>query len=128
MPDPRKPAVFPRGITGAWQAAVNVSFYQAAAAMNGNARWQEAISENLASASIPGFKKHNLSFDSIQAGVMPQANLDPTMHFTLPRATKTTSFAAGELRSTGSQHRRGHRRRWLLRIAIAQRRDPSRYM
>jgi len=80
---------------------VNVSLYQAAAAMNGNARWQEAISENLASASIPGFKKHNLSFDSIQAGVMPQANLDPTMHFTLPRATKTTSFAAGELRSTG---------------------------
>src|SRR5207245_1130113 len=46
------------------QCAVNVSLYQAAAAMNANARWQEAISENLASSSIPGFKKQNLSFDA----------------------------------------------------------------
>lgn len=69
--------------------------------MNANALWQEAISENLSSASIPGFKKQHLSFDAIQAGVMPQANSDPSIHFTLPRATKTTSFAPGELRSTG---------------------------
>jgi len=69
--------------------------------MNGNARWQEAISENLASASIPGFKKQNLSFDAIQTGVMPQAVLDPSLHFTLPRAKTTTRFAQGELQPTG---------------------------
>lgn len=80
---------------------MNVSLYQAAAAMNANALWQEAISDNLSSASIPGFKKQNLSFDAIQAGVMPQANLDLSPHFALPRATKTTSFSPGELRSTG---------------------------
>ena len=32
---------------------------------------------------------------------MPQANLDPRIHATLPRATKITSFAPGELRATG---------------------------
>jgi flagellar basal-body rod protein FlgF len=96
-----KMAVFPRGMTGASQTPVNVSLYQAAAAMNANARWQEAISENLASSSIPGFKKQNLSFDAIQAGVMPQANLDPSMRFTIPRAKSATSFVQGQLRPTG---------------------------
>lgn len=69
--------------------------------MNANARWQEAISENLASASIPGFKKQNLSFEAVQAGVMPQATMDPRLRFTLPQATTSTNFAPGELRATG---------------------------
>ena len=33
---------------------MNVSLYQAAAALNANSRWQEMISENLASSSVPG--------------------------------------------------------------------------
>jgi len=75
--------------------------YQAAAAMNANARYQEVISQNLASASIPGFKKQDLSFDSVQAGMMSQANPDPRVQFTLPRATGTTNFSQGEFRQTG---------------------------
>ena len=31
-------------------------------------RWQETIAENLASASVPGFKKQEVSFEAIQAG------------------------------------------------------------
>jgi flagellar basal-body rod protein FlgF len=80
---------------------VNVSLYQAAAAMSANARWQEVISENLASTNVPGFKKQDLTFEAVQAGLMQQPNLDPSMHFTLPRATTATSFAPGELKSTG---------------------------
>ena len=80
---------------------MNVSLYQAAAAMTADARWQEAISGNLASASIPGFKKQDLSFDAVQAGMMSQATIDPRMHYILPRATSVTSFAQGELRATG---------------------------
>lgn len=68
--------------------AVNIGLYQAAAAMNANARWQEVISENLASSSIPGFKRQDLSFSAVQAGLMPQA---------------TTSFAPGDLKYTGSK-------------------------
>jgi flagellar basal-body rod protein FlgF len=75
--------------------------YQAAAAMNANARWQEAISENLASASIPGFKKQDLSFDAVQSGVMSQANPDPRVQFTMPRFSTSTNFSQGALRQTG---------------------------
>lgn len=69
--------------------------------MNANARWQEAISENLASASIPGYKKQDLSFEAVQSGVMSQANPDERVQFTMPRATPSINFAPGALRSTG---------------------------
>ena len=92
---------FDNGTDVAWQGGVNVSLYQAAAAMNANARWQEVISQNLASASIPGFKKQDLSFDSIQAGVMSQAAPDARAQFTLPRATAATNFSQGDFRQTG---------------------------
>ncbi len=68
--------------------------------MNANARWQEVISQNLASASIPGFKKQDLSFDAVQAGMMSQANPDQNVQFTLPRASGTTNFSQGEIRKT----------------------------
>lgn len=70
--------------------------------MNANARWQEAISENLSAASIPGFKKQDLSFAAVQAGVMSQANPDPRVQFTLPRFSANTNFSQGDLRQTGA--------------------------
>ncbi len=78
---------------------MNVSLYQAAAAMNANARWQETISDNLNSASIPGFKRQELSFSAIQAGLMPHAT--SRTHFTLPSTTTFTNFSGGELNPTG---------------------------
>lgn len=96
-----KSPVLRRGTVAARQTGVNVSLYQAAAAMNANARWQEVISENLASASIPGFKKQDMSFDAVQAGVMSQAYPDGRVQFNVPRATATTNFAQGQLRETG---------------------------
>jgi flagellar basal-body rod protein FlgG len=78
---------------------MNVSLYQAAAAMNANARWQEVISDNLSSASIPGFKKQELSFSEIQAGLMPHAANGS--RFTLPSTASFTNFTSGELSPTG---------------------------
>ena len=79
---------------------MNVSLYQAAAALQANARWQEAISGNLASTSIPGFKKQRLSFDAVQAGVMNPGGPKPNA-LSLPRAIVGTSFAPGEMKATG---------------------------
>ena len=64
--------------------------------MNANARWQEVISENLASSSIPGFKRQDLSFSAVQAGLMPQGAGAQKLNFVLPRAQATTSFAPGK--------------------------------
>jgi flagellar basal body rod protein FlgG len=81
---------------------VNVSLYQAASALNAGSRWQEVISENLASSSIPGYKKQDLSFTAVQAGLMPRGASGNAPAFTLPRVVTTTNFQPGELQMTGS--------------------------
>ncbi|MEO8426477.1 MAG: flagellar hook-basal body protein [Verrucomicrobiota bacterium] len=83
---------------------MNVSLFQAAAALNANSRWQESIAENLSSSSIPGFKRQELSFASIQAGLMPPTAAHPSgslAHFTIPVATVATNFGTGEMKRTG---------------------------
>jgi len=47
---------------------VNVSLFQAAAALDANSRWQEIIADNLASSSVPGYKQQQLSQAAMQAG------------------------------------------------------------
>jgi flagellar basal body rod protein FlgG len=74
---------------------------QAAAAMNANARWQEIVSENLAAASIPGFKKQEASFDAVQAGFVTPTTLNPAQRIALARANTTTNFQQGAMKATG---------------------------
>jgi flagellar basal body rod protein FlgG len=79
---------------------MNVSLYESAAALNATARWQEMIAENLASSSIPGFKKQELSFAAIQGGLL-SAPTDGPQHFALPQTAVGVNFRQGDLRSTG---------------------------
>lgn len=65
--------------------------YQAAAALHANTQWQEAIADNLASSSIPGFKKQELSFGAVESGLKTG---------TVQSAVKT-NFSAGELKYSG---------------------------
>ena len=51
---------------------MEVSLYQAAAAMNATERWQDLIAGNLASASTPGARKQEISFSAVQAGLAAQ--------------------------------------------------------
>ncbi|HUI06945.1 MAG TPA: flagellar hook-basal body protein [Verrucomicrobiae bacterium] len=72
---------------------MNVSLYQAAAALNASARWQEVISDNLAASSVPGFKKQELSFSAVAAGATPNV--------VMPSAGTSTNFQQGQIRPTG---------------------------
>jgi flagellar basal body rod protein FlgG len=80
---------------------MNVSLYQAASAMNAASRWQEVVAENLAAGSVPGFKKRELSFAAVQAG-LPANGMSPANHV-IPRAISAVNFQFGELRATGSK-------------------------
>lgn len=81
---------------------MDVSLYQAAAAMNAGSRWQEVISDNLAANQVPGFKKQNLSFSSVQAGFMGSAARGAgSKRSEMPLASTTTNFQHGELCPTG---------------------------
>ena len=82
---------------------MDVSLYQAAAAMNASTRWQEVISDNLAAGQIPGFKKQEMSFSAVQAGLMPLAPgaaRGASQRVSMPQAGATTNFQPGELRPT----------------------------
>lgn len=84
---------------------MNVSLYHAASALNANDRWQELIAENLASGSIPGFKKQELTFAAVQSGRMPQGGppqVNQPQAYSLPQGSTATSFMAGELKYTSS--------------------------
>jgi flagellar basal-body rod protein FlgF len=83
---------------GCLDAGMNVSLSQAAHAMSANAQWQEVVTGNLASASVPGFKKQELTFSAVEAGLAPNATGAASF---LPRARTVTSFQQGEIRSTG---------------------------
>ena len=80
---------------------MNVSLYQAASALNANARWQEVISENMASASIPGFKKQEISFEAVRAGMLsPNKSAAIAQPVALPATRTQLNFSAGEVRRT----------------------------
>lgn len=83
-------------------AAMNISLYQAAAAMDNATRWQEVTAENLAASSIPGFKRQELSFEAIQSGLYPVGRSPDgrVPQMLLPSATPVTSFQQGDLRRT----------------------------
>jgi flagellar basal-body rod protein FlgF len=83
-------------------ALMNVSLYQAASALNAQSRWQEVIAENLASSSIPGFKKQEVTFGAIEGGLMPAGMSGKGVQpFSIPAARTVTSFASGEMKHTG---------------------------
>src|SRR3984957_7114109 len=104
---PLKSGLFPRGTGVASTSGVTVSLYQAAAALNANSRWQDVISENLASSSVPGFRKQELSIAAVQAGLMPATSLSSPKSphfFSMPKVTTSTSFKSGDLQYTGDDH------------------------
>ena len=80
---------------------MDVSLYQAAAAMNATERWQDMIAGNLSSASTAGARKRDISFSSVQAGL--DSNSAGGANFVLPSANTTVNFQQGELRPTGSK-------------------------
>lgn len=82
---------------------MNISLYQAASALNANARWQEVIADNMSSASIPGYKRQDMSFKAIEAGLMPvgkDTSIERTP-WSMPQADNKISFSQGEMRYTG---------------------------
>jgi flagellar basal body rod protein FlgG len=80
---------------------MNVSLYQAAAAMNANARWQEVIAENLAGSSIPGARKQDISFSGVASGIAPAIAGPNGAGHVLPASTTSINFQPGTLRPTG---------------------------
>jgi len=71
--------------------------------LNANARWQEIISENMASSSIPGFKKQELSFAAVQGGMLSPTSVSSrssAQPVSLPTTKNQINFSPGEVKRT----------------------------
>jgi len=79
---------------------MNVSLYEAASAMNAQSRWQELITQNLASGSIPGFRKQEISFAAVEAGLDPTAGGLGAPRYVIPSASAAINFQPGEIRAS----------------------------
>ena len=60
-------------------------------------RWQETIAENLASSSVPGFKKQDFSFAAVQSGLRATPGSTGAL---MTSGQANTNFQAGEMRVT----------------------------
>ena len=81
---------------------MEVSLYQAAAAMDATERWQELISDNLGTSSIPGARKREISFSAVQAGLASATPGSTNPGYVIPSANAVTNFQQGELRPSNN--------------------------
>jgi flagellar basal-body rod protein FlgF len=82
---------------------MNASLIQSASALNANMRWQDMIAQNLSASAIPGYRKQDLSFSAVQAGLMgsaPVPPVGPASDLLLPRVSTAINFQAGDLTPT----------------------------
>jgi flagellar basal-body rod protein FlgF len=82
---------------------MNVSLYEAGAAMNASTRWQEVLANNLVSSSVPFARKQQVTFHAVEAGLAPGLQGSSENHHLLPAAVTSTTFQAGPLYPTGGQ-------------------------
>jgi flagellar basal body rod protein FlgG len=75
---------------------MDVSLYQAAAAMNATERWQDMIAGNLSTASTAGARKRDVSFSSVQAGLNSNVAGAGRANYAIPSANCTVNFQQGD--------------------------------
>jgi len=84
---------------------MNIGLYQSAASLSALERWQGAVSQNITSSQVPGFRKRTVEFSTLEMGEIqtdPKGRLgsgngQPTM---FPRATIGISFQPGDTQPT----------------------------
>lgn len=69
-------------------------------------KWQEAISENIAAASVPGFKKTQVSFSAVESSLTalgPGVNGAQRVPGSMPSASPAIAFNQGQLAHSDNQ-------------------------
>jgi flagellar basal body rod protein FlgG len=84
---------------------MNIGLYQCAASLSALERWQGAVSQNITSSQVPGFRKRTVEFSTLEMGDIqpdPKAKLGSaeTQHAMFPQATVGVSFQPGDTQPT----------------------------
>ena len=83
---------------------MNVGLYEGATALGALQRWQAVISQNIASASVPGFKGSETSFQGVDYGTIQDKTgvRSSTQAAIMPNDSTQTSFQPGSVEHTGN--------------------------
>ena len=85
---------------------MNIGLYQGASSLAALERWQEMVSRNIGAASVPGFKKSEMSFEAVLGGLQrtgTNGSFGKDINDSMPRQSTQISMIQGELHSTGNE-------------------------
>lgn len=74
-----------------------LGLYQGAAALTGLEKWQTLISQNLANASVSGYKAASVSMNGERMGAATQTDFGQVLQNTMLNAKPTPDFSQGEV-------------------------------
>jgi flagellar basal body rod protein FlgG len=83
---------------------MDIGIYQSAASLASLERWQDAVSQNITSGQVTGYRKRTVEFSGQIAGgwqAGSQADTDPSLAAVFPTTTNGISFTSGETQPTG---------------------------
>ncbi len=85
---------------------MNIGVYQSAASLSALERWQEAVSQNISSSQVPGYRGHTVSFSAqdngqFTVGANGAHGSESNVPASFPTSANGISFKAGETQPTG---------------------------
>lgn len=85
---------------------MNIGLYQNASALNALERWQDAVSQNITSSQVTGFKRRTVQVSGVSSGeILYSPDMKPDrgdgVPGILPQTRYAISFIAGENQPTG---------------------------
>jgi flagellar basal body rod protein FlgG len=81
---------------------MEIGIYQNAASLSALDRWQDSVTQNIASSQLSGYRKRSVDFVAEASGQL-QAGGDASQAGVFPRAANSISFTQGEPQSTGRE-------------------------
>jgi flagellar basal-body rod protein FlgF len=92
-----------QGVQFVW--SMNIGLYVGAAAMSALDRWQDLITQNIASTDTPGFQKRAIVFSTQPAGLVPAGvgGRGATMPGQYPMSSVGVTFTSGQLVPTSRE-------------------------
>lgn len=85
---------------------MNVGIYKGAAILAACERWQENTAQNIAAASVPGYRRAGISFEGVLAERTHGSDgehLAKGVRNVMPQAVKNIDLQPGDLRNTGEE-------------------------
>jgi len=82
---------------------MNIGLYQSAASLSAIERWQDAVSQNITSSQVPGFKKRTVEFSGVNMGEQQfdaKGKIGSGQPSIFPKASYGINFQSGETTPT----------------------------